>query len=91
MNVGKVQTVLGYTIVELPDMPYRWFKKHEYDNVIFCGDFNQMLWVFHQIANRLAAEQHLDTLLVEMAARVGVEYTPTQRRNAVVTDERNRT
>lgn len=87
MNVGRVESRGGVTITEIRDMPWHWWTFSGADGVLFCGEFNQALWLLHQVANRASARRWLTQQLRDMAGRVGVEYTSTQHEE---TDERNR-
>lgn len=87
MKVSRVDHIAGMTVVELDEdsLSPLWFTR-PVPGFVFCREINQVRWSLTIVAHRVLAQQTLHNQLVEMARRVGVEYTPTQQE---ATDERN--
>lgn len=87
MADGDRVVLAGWTVRE--DHRLHWsqgLSDREWRMVV-CGEIGHARHLIFVAAVRQAAEEHLDTLLVEMAQRVGVEYSPTQRRREAPENE----
>jgi hypothetical protein len=57
--------------------------------MVVTGELGHVRWLLYLAAVREKEARDLDALLVEFAQRVGVEYTPTQRRRETPHDANN--
>lgn len=89
MADGQRVAVGGWIIREDWRLPWNVGLSDPDVRLCVCGEIGHARWLLFIAANREAARRHLDTLLVEMAQRVGIEYSPERRRRETPSNDDN--
>lgn len=89
MADGDRQTVAGWVVHEDHRLP--WSKGVSEPELRLCvtGEIGHVRWLLFLAAQREIARRELDTLLTEFAQRVGIEYSPSQRRREAPDNDHN--
>jgi len=79
-NELRREVVGGWVLREDHRLPWNRGMSDPDVKLCVCGEIGHARWLLYVVASREAARRHLDTLLDEMAKRVGVEYDSSHRR-----------
>lgn len=87
MADGDREYIGGWLAIEVPAWPWDRGTFDKDTKIVMCGELGHVRWLLFQLAARAAARHVLDSQLAEMAQRVGVKYSSTQRRTTAHNDE----